>query len=167
MSHGLQHQSQCRSWFPAQRSINTPSSESTRVLKHTRSSKRLCMCVCVCVCVYTHIHPFIFSILQLLHCPKFCIEIDTGYFQDLDQILTSRNQINFRQCLGSTRGQSTQKRKPIPVRARWILSRQTYWPHIGSAQMHTLEHAPHTHTHTGACTHIHTHTHFGPGCHKT
>ena len=124
-------------------------------------------CVCVCVCVYTHIHPFIFSILQLLHCPKFCIEIDTGYFQDLDQILTSRNQINFRQCLGSARGQSTQKRKPIPVRARWILSRQTYWPHIGSAQMHTLEHAPHTHTHTGACTHIRTHTHFGPGCHKT
>lgn len=121
---------------------------------------------CVCVCTHTHSPLYFFhssasALPQVLHRNRYRV------FQDLDQILTSRNQINFRQCLGSARGQSTQKHKPIPVRARWILSRQTYWPHIGSAQMHTLEHAPHTHTHTGACTHIHTHTHFGPGCHKT
>ena len=98
----------CSSWFPAccyGHNYQDPSPESARTLKYTRSSKRLwvlayvCVRVCVCGCVHAH-SVLYFFILLLLHCPKYRIEIDS-VFWDQDQILTSRNQISFRQCLGS------------------------------------------------------------------
>ena len=132
-------------------------------LDHPKDSGCLHMCVCVCVCGCVHTHSLLyFFILLLLHCPKFCIEIDS-VFWDQDQNLTSRNQISFRQCLGSERGQSTQKRKPVPARVRWRLTRQTHWPHIEAQLRHTHRNMHPTHMHMlSPClslSHTHTYTH--------